>query len=89
MDKLYYLKCESGTQESITIATGSKVENKVDMWHQRLSHLNEVQLKEVISQDLGKGVNIPKSTKISFCDKCVEGRISKKPFKSVLEIRSV
>ena len=66
MEKLYYLKCESGTQESMTIATGSKVENKVDMWRQRLSHLNEVQLKEVVSQDLVKGVNIPKSTKYPF-----------------------
>ena len=89
MDKLYYLKCESVTQESITIATGSKVENKVDLWYQRLGHLNEVQLKEMVSQDLVKGVNIPKSTRISFCEKCVEGKMSKKPFKSVGEIRSV
>ena len=89
VDKLYYLKCKSVTQESIAIATGSKVENKVDLWHQRLGHLNEVQLKEMVSQDLVKGVNIPKSTRISFCEKCVEGKMSKKPFKSVGEIRSV
>ena len=77
VDKFYYLKCKSVTQESIAIATGSKVENKVDLWHQRLGHLNEVQLKEMVSEDLVKGVNIPKSTRISFCEKCVEGKMSK------------
>ena len=72
--KLYYLKCETVTQESIAIATGSKVENQIDLWHQRLGYLNEIQLKEMVSQDLMKGVNIPKSTRISFYKKCVEGK---------------
>ena len=34
VDKLYYLKFKSVAQESIAIATGSEVENKVDLWHQ-------------------------------------------------------
>ena len=89
VDKLYYLKFESVAQESIAIATGSEVENKADLWHQRLGHLNEIQLREMASHDLVKGVSIPKSTRISFCEKCVEGKMSKKPFKSVGEIRSV
>ena len=77
LDKLYYLKCESVTQVSIAIATGSKVEDQIDLWHQRLGYLNEVQLKEMVSQDLMKGVNIPKSTRISLCEKCVEGKCLK------------
>ena len=89
VDKLYYLKFERVAQESIAIATGSEVENKADLWHRRLGHLNEIQLREMASHDLVKGVNIPKSTRISFCEKCVEGKMSKKPFKSVGEIRSV
>ena len=89
VDKLYYLKFESVAQESIAIATGSEIENKADLWHRRLGHLNEIQLREMASHDLVKGANIPKSTRISFCEKCVEGKMSKKPFKSVGEIRSV
>ena len=89
VDKLYYLKFESVAQESIAIATGSEVENKADLWHRRLGHLNEFQLREMASHDLVKGMNIPKSTRISFCEKCVEGKMSKKTFKSVGEIRSV
>ena len=88
-DKLYYLKFESVIQESIAIAAGSEVKNKVDLWHQRLGHLNEIQLREMASQNLVKGMIIPKSARISFCEKCVEGKMSKKPFKSVGEIRSV
>ena len=89
VDKLYYLICESVTQEYASIATGSEVKNKADLWHQRLGHLNENQLREMVSQDLVKGVKIPKSTRISFCEKCVEGKMSKQPYKPVAEIHSV
>ena len=77
--KLYHLKVESVARESISIATGSEVENKVDLWHQRLDHfhLNEIQLRKLANKDLVKGVNIPKSTRISFCGKCVEIKMSK------------
>ena len=85
-DKLYQLKVDDFARKSISIATGSEVENKVDLWHQRLGHLNEIQLRELANKDLVKAVNIPKSTRISFCEKCVEGKMSKKPFKPVGEI---
>ena len=58
MDKLYHLKCESVTQECASIATGSEVKNKADLWHQRLGHLKENQLREMMSHDLVKGVKI-------------------------------
>ena len=48
-NKLYYLKFESVTQESIAITAGSEVKNKVDLWYQRLGHLNEIQLREMAS----------------------------------------
>ena len=66
VDKLYHLKVESVAQESISIVTGSEIENKVDLLHQRLGHLNKLQLRELANKDLVKGVNIPKSTIISF-----------------------
>ena len=82
MDKLYHLKVESIARESISIVTGSEVENKVDLWHQRLGHLNKLQLRELANKDLVKGVNIPNI----LCEKCVEGAMPKKPFKPVGEI---
>ena len=88
MQKLYYLDCKTITWEHVNVVSGSQIGNKADLWHQRLGHLNEHQLKEMINQDLVKGVEIPKSTGISFCEKCVEGKMFRRPFKSVGEIRS-
>ena len=88
VDKLYHLDCSDITQEHVAVASGSWIGNKADLWHQRLGHLNEHQLKEMVSQNLAKGVEMPKSTEISFCEKCVEGKMSKRPFKSVGEICS-
>ena len=75
VQKLYYLDCKTITWEHVTVASGSRIGNKADLWHQCLGHLNEHQLKEMVSQDLVSGVEIPKSTGISFCEKCVEGKM--------------
>ena len=88
VQKLYYLDCKTITWEHVTVVSGSRIGNKADLWHQRPGHLNEHQLKEMVNQDLVKGVEIPKSTGISFCEKCVEGKMFRRPFKSVGEIRS-
>ena len=50
--------------------------------------MNEHELKEMVNHELVKWVEIPKSTGISFCEKCVEGKMFRKPFKSVGEIHS-
>ena len=83
------MDCETITQEHVATASGSRVGNKADLWDQRLGHLNEHQLKEMVSQDLAKGMDIPMSMEISFCEKCVERKMSRKTFKSVGEIRSM
>eukprot|EP00731_Ephydatia_muelleri_P005270 Em0002g1446a len=89
VEKLYYLDCETTiSQEKVSIASGFPVNNKINLWHQRLGHLNEHQLKEMASQDLVKGLRIPCNTRMSFCEKCVEGKMARKPFQSVGEIRT-
>eukprot|EP00731_Ephydatia_muelleri_P018948 Em0011g988a len=89
VEKLYYLDCETTiSQEKVSIASGFPVNNKINLWHQRLGHLNEHQLKEMASQDQVKGLRIPCNTRMSFCEKCVEGKMARKPFQSVGEIRT-
>ena len=61
VDKLYYLDYKTITREDVATASGSRVGNKADLWHQQLGHLNEYQLKKIVSQKLVKGVEIPKS----------------------------
>ena len=89
IERLYYLNCDTPVpEEKVTIATGCQMENKIDLWHRRTGHLNESQLKEMASQDIVKGIHIPKNIKASFCESCVEGKMAKKPFKLVGAIRS-
>ena len=60
-----------------------------DFWHQHLGHLNESQLKEMATHNMVMGMKISKAEDLSFCEKCVEGKMAKMPFKSVGEIHSV
>lgn len=54
------------------------------MWHQRLGHTTN--LKKV--KNLVKGVSFTNEEEDIFCEACVEGKLSRKPYKSVGEIRT-
>ena len=64
VNKLYYLDCSCSSVEAknvLKVASGAKVTNKTDLWHKRLGHLNETQLREMVSQDMVKGIELSKS----------------------------
>ena len=42
----------------------------------------------MVSNELVTGVKIPVSAEFSFCEGCIEGKMKRKPFKPVGEIRS-
>ena len=52
----------------------------------RSSH--EQHIKEMVDKNLAKGIKVNKSGSLSFCEGCVEGKMQRKPFKAVGEIRS-
>jgi hypothetical protein len=56
----------------------SKPVNQMDMWHVRLGHPNEVSLRKLAQ--VVKGVDIPKSHKLSFCDTCQRCKATMKPY---------
>ena len=87
--KLYYLDCHTVAQDHVTVVSRPQSGNTADLWHQRLGHLNGGQLKEMLTHNMVMGMKIPKAEDLSFCEKCVEGKMAKIPFKSVGEIRSV
>ena len=64
--------------------------NEMDMWHQCLRHLNEHHLRDIVKKEIVTGVKIPKTSSLSFCEGCVEGKMhhSSKPFKLVGATRS-
>ena len=62
--------------------------HELDLWHQRLGHINENQLLQTVKNSLIKGINLSENDKLKFCEGCVEGKMSLKPFKSVRGIKT-
>ena len=85
IDKLYRLNCELATQQHNTKEHAAVISegNDMDLWHQRLGHLCEQQLKYMVNKELVTGLNLSKVTKMSFCEGCVEGKMCRNPFKLV------
>ena len=84
---IYRLDCkvsQSESQASFVNETG----NKMDLWHQRMAHLNVGQMKTMASKELVTGANIPATGKLTFCEACAEGKSHRAPFKPVGEIHT-
>lgn len=86
VDNLYHLDCKPVSMELASIV--SKEHNDLDLWHQRLGHINGSKLKEIARKGILKDLKIPLTAELSFCEGCVEGKMFRKPFKSLGEIRS-
>ena len=87
VDKLYHLDCEPVSVEHASVTCEQRKD--VNLWHQRLGHLNERRLNDIAKKELATGIELPKMTRMSFCEGCVEGKMHRKPFKSVGDVRSV
>jgi hypothetical protein len=85
-NKLYQLHCKSVTSESTSMA--SRQGNEVDLWHQRLGHLNHQYIKKIVDGRLATGIKFPRFESLSFCEGCIEGKMHRAPFKPVGEVRS-
>jgi hypothetical protein len=84
---MYRLDCEvnkPGNQASVANETGAKL----DLWHQRMAHLNVGQMKTMASKELITGTDILGTGMLSFCQACAEEKAHRAPFKPVGEIRS-
>ena len=84
-NKLYSLNCDLATtehtvKEHVVLAAEY---NDMDLWHQRLGHLCEQQLKYMVNKGLVSGMKLSKVTQLSFCEGCVEGKMNRSPFHPV------
>ena len=73
--KLYLLDCETHQilTEKATVAGGSgSSTSKVDLWHQRLGHINGQQLLQQVESS--EGVDLGSQHGLSFCEACVRGK---------------
>ena len=76
---LYYLDCEPIVYHSSSVAA--------DTWHQRLPHVGSETIRKINRNNAVIGGVIP-SNHGKLCKACLEGKMSRKPFKTVGEIRS-
>ena len=87
-EKLYCLDNEvTKPTEATTLAARSR-DSDLDVWHYRLGHVSEHTIKDMAHKQLASGITLPKHTQLSFCEGCVIGKMSRKTFRSVGEIRS-
>ena len=79
--KLYKLDCavQNPSMERATVAGELQGSSKVDLWHQRLAHVNINQLRQLMGN--AKGVDIPSRNTQSFCVACVQGKVHRSPYK--------
>ena len=67
---LYHLKFTHSTHHLVNI-----VESKETLWHRRLGHIGENNLKQMACEDLVLGFNYDVSKSVGFCESCVNGKI--------------
>ena len=87
--KLYLLDCETHQMptEKATVAgrSGSST-SKIDLWHQRLGHINGQQLLQQ-AKSL-EGVDLGSQSCLSFCKACVQGKCHRKSHHSTKKGKS-
>ena len=81
MGKLYMLNCEIPT-----VAEETQSSATIDLWHQRLAHVNVKQLQQLLKNL--KGVDLQPEGKINFCEVCVHGKMHQLPHSALKDIKS-
>ena len=70
------------------------VENKsvskseINIWHEKLGHLNEQDLKLMANRELVYGLNIKSNAKLSECEVCMREKLTPLPFPKTSENRT-
>ena len=58
----------------------------IDLWHQRLAHINLKQLRQLV--ECSDGIDVQSQGKLSFCEACVQGKCHRQPHYPLKTIRS-
>ena len=85
--KLYKLDCEvlKPSGESAQTAKESQ-KGGVELWHQRLAHVNLNQLFQL--EKNAEGLGLPCEKKLGFCEACIQGKMHRTPHKPLKEVKS-
>ena len=79
-DKLYRLDCKPLPAEHVSLALRARKSNGSMAPTSRSFECTTS--KRVSERELASGIKIPKASKLSFCEGCIEGKMHRKSFKS-------
>ena len=84
--RLYKLNCEvlKPSGESAKIAEELQ-DSEIELWHQRLAHVNYNQLRQLERNAVG--LSLPCDKKQKFCEACVHGKMHRTHHKPLKEIK--
>ena len=88
LGKLYKLNCkvlESPTEKT-KVADELKTKSKINLWHQRLGHVNVRQIHQLTENSTG--IDLPPNEEPSFCEACVKGKMHCLPHHPLREVKS-
>lgn len=80
-------KEQAGTVEE-TLVSNAKFQTDLNLWHQRLGHVNEHQLRQAIKRNHLHGVEISDKDSLKFCVGCVESKMCRQSNKFMGKIYS-
>ena len=66
--------------KSTETAQVAKSDNRLKLWHQRLGHVNQASLRQMVDKKLVNGIEIGQDDDLGFCQACVEGKKTREPF---------
>ena len=93
VNKLYQLDCAAESSEMATPASAQQY-NRLDTWHcldtwdYRLGHASEQCVKNMAYGKLVTVIRLPKRVQLLFCEACIKGKMQRKHFPSLREVRS-
>lgn len=66
--------------KSTEAARVAQSDNQLKLWHQRLGHINQASLRQMVDKKLVNGIELGQNDDLGFCQACVEGKKTREPF---------
>jgi len=67
---------------------GAEVKSNIDLWHERLGHLSESKMKELLQNNMMVGLDFKMEDHLSFCPVCSIGKQPRQKFVTADSIRT-
>lgn len=81
-EDLYKVSCQEKAYFS-----KNKEKNCIHVWHYRFGHINFETIEEMFKENMVHGLEIQKCNCKNDCESCIQGKLTRKPFKKQIDNR--